>query len=56
VERRTGDATAGARLDGELRYLMAQVDEAVEVELARTSALPRLGFCGLSFGSSDASA
>jgi glycerol-3-phosphate dehydrogenase len=36
LDRRTADASAGERLDDELPYLMAQVDEAIEVEFART--------------------
>lgn len=36
LERVKHDATAGERLDAELPSLMAQVDEAVDVELART--------------------
>lgn len=36
LARTRADPTASERLDGELPYLLAQVDEAVEVELART--------------------
>lgn len=36
AERIAGDATAGERLDAELPFLNAQIDEAVDVELAAT--------------------